>query len=529
MAQYSDERTDAERQRARAARRRAQAQSSGQVRKTGSSSSSETGSPDGQRRSSRVRRSRTAQNQATASAPTSQTREIQRQAIEQGQATALESSLKSGSALSSRRSSAESRTAQAAGQTEQPKTRAKARQKRTRIGTSRKKASQSPVGSTGAVGFESAARPGGSAKRIRDNSSLDPSRIPIIAAILAVAVLLVLAFFLLPRCSRNDDKPTIEPGQQVEVAIPDGAGGTSIAQILVDNGIISSTDEFFAEVQKQNADQSLKSGTYSLITGATASEVVKQLVTGPNSEAAKLTIIEGLTTAKTADVVQEVLGIPAADFLAQAKASNYVSDYEFLANVNDDSLEGFLYPKTYDFSGKEINADTVIRAMLDQYRIEVSKLDWESSEVMISQRYGIDFDDYDMLILASIVEKEAINSDDRTKVASVFLNRLSEGMRLQSDATMSIVTGGAVTADDLKIESPYNSYFNDGLPPTPICNPSLEAIQTTLNPADTNYFYFFIEGDQISEFSETFEGHNEVIEQVRESYASESGDAEESE
>ncbi len=116
------------------------------------------------------------------------------------------------------------------------------------------------------------------------------------------------------------------------------------------------------------------------------------------------------------------------------------------------------------------------------------------------------------LTLASIVEREGLNADQRAHVASVFYNRLAgklDGLRyLNSDATMMYVTGGEVTADDLQSDSPYNTYKHEGLPPTPICSPSLEALKATLEPTDSDDLYFYITQDE-EYFSQTYEEHQQ--------------------
>ena len=118
--------------------------------------------------------------------------------------------------------------------------------------------------------------------------------------------------------------------------------------------------------------------------------------------------------------------------------------------------------------------------------------------------------DYQIITMASIIEREAVTDDDRPLVASVFYNRLRDGMKLQSDATMGYVTGGEVTADDLKTDSPYNTYLYGGLPPTPICSPSSASIAAALSPSSTDYYYFFI-SDTVHQFSETYEEHQQAI------------------
>lgn len=338
--------------------------------------------------------------------------------------------------------------------------------------------------------------------------------------LVAVAVVAAIGFVVVPRfLGAGHEGKTVEAGKTVTVNIPEGSGGSAIAQKLYDAGVISDKEAFATEVKRQEADSKLKSGTYVFVTGGDVAEVVSRLVTGPNSNKGTVTVAEGLTVKKTAKVVSESLGISTEDFLAQAKASNYSAQYVFLANAQNDSLEGFLYPTKYDFgSEKNVTADTVIKAMLDKYQSEVASLDFASAEATIKSQYGVTMSDYDIIKLASIIEREAISEDDRGKVASVFYNRLKAGMPLQSDATMSYVTGGEVTADDLKTQSPYNTYLNKGLPPTPICTPSLASIKAALAPDTTDYMYFLIieKGDYSNHtFSTTYEDHQKAIEKAK--------------
>ncbi|MFC2706475.1 MAG: endolytic transglycosylase MltG [Olsenella profusa] len=301
----------------------------------------------------------------------------------------------------------------------------------------------------------------------------------------------------------------VTPGQVVTVTIPDGSGTQDIADILFEGGIIAKRSDFTGEVKRQDAGASMKSGTYDIVTGANVADIVRLLVSGPNSNAKKLTVPEGLTVSQTATAVQTALGISTDDFLAQAKASNYVDDYPFLSSAQNDSLEGFLYPKTYDLSATDGSADAVIRAMLDQYRSEVMSLDLASAETGIESAYGITMSDYDIINMASIIEKEAHSDDDRPKMASVMCNRMKAGMRLQSDVTIMYVTGREPTKDDLASQSPYNTYVSQGLPPTPICSPSMASIKAAMAPASTNYLYWYWNGSE-TVFSETFEQHQQA-------------------
>lgn len=336
----------------------------------------------------------------------------------------------------------------------------------------------------------------------------------IIGTVVAVVVLAVIAFFAVPAVKGllGGEDASVTAGQQVTVTIPDGASGDTIASILSENHIVENPKDYYAAVKKLNADMSLQPGKYSFTTLMDATKVVQQLIEGPNAGSDALTVPEGLTVDQVADRVAQAYGsISKNDFLNQAKASNYVNDYPFLKGAANDSLEGFLFPKTYSL-GKKPSADDVIRAMLDQFNTEYKSLDFAGCEAKIKERYGVGMSDYDIINLASIVEREGLNADQRAHVASVFYNRLAgklDGLRyLNSDATMMYVTGGEVTAADLQSDSPYNTYKHEGLPPTPICSPSLEALKATLEPTDSDDLYFYITQDE-EYFSQTYEEHQQ--------------------
>ena len=368
-----------------------------------------------------------------------------------------------------------------------------------------------------ATGMQSLATPRTRSQRAASARGGHSRKGPVLAALIVLVAIVVAGVVFVPRLLKKPSQGDLpNQGMQVEVVIDDGSGAIAIGSKLKDAGVIASSDDFVAEVRKQGADSSLKSGAYMFTVGQSFDSIIDQLVSGPNSTSGAFTIPEGLTVSQAAAVVSQTFSsISSDDFLAQAKVSNYVADYPFLADAQDDSLEGFLCPKTYNFSGKSnVTADDVIRAMLDQYKSDVMSLDFDSAKSLIKDRYGIDMSDYDFLKLASVIEREAVTDSQRPKVSSTFYNRLKIGMPLQSDATMMYVTGGEVTADDLKQESPYNTYLNNGLTPTPICSPSIDSIKAALSPDETDYLYFYI--TQTDEwFSATYDEHLQAIEANR--------------
>lgn len=392
-----------------------------------------------------------------------------------------------------------------------------------------RRAGASAPGSTGAIGgttshvsarTAAATRRAGAQGRGRrrggNGRGTGPKGVTVIVAVLAGVAAFVALFFalVLPRLTKGSDSggTQVVAGQEVEVTIPDGSTTAGIASILKDAGVISDASSFLQEVQKQNVEQKLKSGTYSLLTGSSDANVINQLMAGPNSTASTLQVPEGYTVAQIASLVEEKFGISSSDFIAQAKASNYVADYPFLSEAANDSLEGFLFPKTYDFAGQTVTADSVIRAMLTQYQTEIATLDLDTARQRLEARYGTSFTNYDVLTMASIIEKEALTDDDRTLISSVFYNRIAASMPLQSDATLAYTLGREVTADDLTQDDPYNTYTNMGLTPTPICNPGLASLTAAANPQDTSYYYFYITSS-VHAFSETYEEHQQIIAQ----------------
>lgn len=337
--------------------------------------------------------------------------------------------------------------------------------------------------------------------------SVEPTRKPKTWLIVALIALVVVAgggiAFGVSRCSQA---PTAASGTIVKVTIDEGSPTVTIADKLVEAGVIGNSRQFVRRVEERDVSASLKPGKYEFTGGSDMDTVIDLLVAGPNATEGMLTVAEGLTLAETAKSVEDQLGIPASTFEGAAKAKNYVGIHPFLADVGDGTLEGYLFPKTYDFRTTEATTDAVIRAMLDQFESETAGIDFEAGRAAINASYGLNLSNYDVVKLASVVECEALTNEQRPKVASVFLNRLKAGMKLESDATIAYVTGGTDARSDRNVESPYNSYMNAGLPPTAVCSPSAESIKAVLAPASTDYLYFWIT-NSAEKFSTTYEEH----------------------
>lgn len=349
--------------------------------------------------------------------------------------------------------------------------------------------------------------------RTYDTSAIMPKHDPkpaIFVAVLIVIVLAVGGFFLFRSCT-----PAVEllpAGQSVEVTIEEGESASSIGDALVAARLVASSQDFVNEVNRLEAASSLIPGTYTFQGGSTPEQLVQTIMAGPAFVGDKLAVPEDITRQALASLVEEATAgrVTAQAFLdASADASAYAADYPFLETAGSNSLEGFLFPKTYGVT-EDMDAAAIVRMMLDQFSAETANLSWEYPE---SQGLNL----YQAVTLASIVAKES--SDDaevRAHVAGVFYNRLaSDRPYLESDATTAYVVGHDPTGEEVHADDPYSTYTNEGLPPTPICSPGLASLEAVCAPLETSdMFFYFIPGDDGSVqhfFSETYEQHQQVI------------------
>jgi UPF0755 protein len=337
---------------------------------------------------------------------------------------------------------------------------------------------------------------------IQDPRHSKRKTVVIVVPILIVLVLLVAAATF--TYNQFFAEPDVEPGLTVSTLIPEGSSTADIAKILKKSNVIKDESGFIKQVQSQQADASLKPGNYKLYTLMNTDELIELLIAGPVPTGTKLTIAEGLTIEQTAAAVAQACGIDAQEFINLAySADQYAGRYPFLNEVYNNSMEGFLYPKTYSVP-LGAGADTVIRMLLDQYALETSNLD-----LSYATEHNLTL--FDVVIIASLIEKETLATSERELVAAVIYNRLHEGMRLQIDATVVYALGPTYDGHplynyDLEIDSPYNTYIVDQLPAGPICSPRIESIQAAAHPASTDYLYYVLTSlDGFHSFSNNFE------------------------
>ena len=287
------------------------------------------------------------------------------------------------------------------------------------------------------------------------------------------------------------------------VKIPKGATAKSISQILYENGVIKSRTLFRFYTRYQNFEKNLSFGKYLFKGKYTIADVIKTLKKG-SVDLTRVTIKEGL-------MLEEALSV-----IAKSTSSDYETlvklayDKDFVKQITHfslPSLEGFIYPETYHF-GKEFGEREILTAIVDFFYSQVALLNF-------GKQKKLSF--YEVLTLASIVEKETTLESEKPIVASVYLNRIDIGQKLQADPTIIYllrkmgIKRKRVFYKDLKRSSPYNTYLNKGLPPTPIASPRVSSISAVLTPATTRFFFFVAAGDGSHIFAKTFAEHRKNI------------------
>jgi len=295
--------------------------------------------------------------------------------------------------------------------------------------------------------------------------------------------------------------------EPVHVFIGDGESASQIAEKLHQNGVITSATLFRFLSWLQGKQGDFKPGSYIFYTGMHYGEVFAMLEEGPNYRI-RLTIPEGLTVEQTAVKVSQSMSVPEEDFLAAASSGDY--EVDLIPPENQDNLEGFLFPKTYELEAYG-PAREVVEVLLAQFEAETANLDWGKAGELGVSPYGA-------VIVASLIEREAVLAEERPLVAAVIYNRLNKDMLLQIDATVQYALPewkDVLTYDDLETPSPYNTYLHKGLPPAPICSPGLASIEAALSPADVDYLYYVATGDGGHFFTADYDEFLRVKEEVQ--------------
>jgi UPF0755 protein len=276
------------------------------------------------------------------------------------------------------------------------------------------------------------------------------------------------------------------PTRAVTVDVPKGATASDVADLLEGAGVVRSGLAFRIAARFRGFSSEIQAGRYALRTNMSVSEVLRALERGPTAvDVVEVTFPEGLEVRDVAEVASDTLGVGTSGFVHRATSGGYALP-PYLPEGSE-TVEGFLFPKTYDFPSNA-SADQVITRLLGQFETEVEALPWGRARTL-----GVS--PYEVVVIASMIEREARLEHERAKIASVIYNRLEIGMVLGIDATIRYIDpdpSDGLTESDLQIDSPYNTRINPGLPPTPIASPGLASIEAALGPADTDYLFYLL-------------------------------------
>jgi UPF0755 protein len=323
-----------------------------------------------------------------------------------------------------------------------------------------------------------------------------------IIMIMSIAVLCIFIYFYRIPHQSSDFK-----GQTKYLFVRKGESINDIAQNLFQIGAISSKSNFVFFAKAFRKANHIKIGRYAIKPNNSIANILGGIVRG-ESVPYDITIPEGLTIAQVANILESEVEIDPREF------HEAVCDQRFLDSlkISARNLEGYLAPSTYNVYFSE-NPRRVVSRMTSHFFESLP-----DSFSIKACRLGLTVNQ--AVTLASLVEKEARLDDERNLIAAVYLNRLRKGMKLDCDPTVIYAMGGLsrpLVRADLDFDSPYNTYLNLGLPPGPISNPGVKALEAAVNPASVGYLYFVAKGDGSHVFSYTLDDHNNAIYRIKRS------------
>ena len=309
--------------------------------------------------------------------------------------------------------------------------------------------------------------------------------------------------------AQNDE--VANPGVEVTIEIPPGSSAESIAELLVDQGVVASVSDFETAVRAAGAENQLRAGTFDVVTGMPIGDLVEVLSADPGAQVFRVTIVEGRRVSEIIAQLAAESGLPLGDFQSALTSGAVTTTIrEMPAEPTVRHWEGLLFPDTYEFSRAATAVDMLSR-LASTMETRVGSVDWSRVE---DAGYSV----YDGVIIASLIEAEVRVADERPIVSSVIWNRLESGEVLGIDATILYALGTRDAAEiDVELDSPYNTRVMGGLPPTPIAAPGLAALEAAANPAETDFFFYVLsDPNGTHTFTRTIEEHNAAVAQARE-------------
>ncbi len=328
------------------------------------------------------------------------------------------------------------------------------------------------------------------------------------AIAVVAAVLLGAGLFLAFGTSHTIERSDRDAGENIYMVVKPGTTASEISDRLMQLGVIDSRLRFWWLMKLQGDASKFKTGTYAFTPHMDEQAVLDKLVAG-DTTVVKFTIPEGFGIKEIAKRLADEGLVDEQEFLAEAKD---FAPYDYMKKRPDVryAAEGYLFPDTYVIHS-DVSAEGIMKMMAEDF-------DTRLTPALRQQAAAKGLSIHDLITLASLVEKEARYDEDRPIIAQVFFKRLQMGMPLQSDTTLQYLMAGPkedVSIEDTKIDSPYNTYQHEGLPPGPIASPGMKSILAVLNPANTDYLYFVADRQGHNHYSQTYDEHLAIVEQVR--------------
>ncbi len=289
------------------------------------------------------------------------------------------------------------------------------------------------------------------------------------------------------------------------IHIQTGMSARSIGELLENRGLIRNARFFEWTVRWQGLAHKLEAGTYRLDGTKSTLGVAMELLKAP-VKVQRITLPEGLTRETIAGLLQLHTSLDSSRFTELTEDAAFIHQL----GIKAPTLEGYLFPETYFFDEKTTEKDAIERMVGEFHKVFADSLYLRLNALHLTL--------HQVVTLASIVEREAVVSEERPVISQVFQKRLKLNRMLESCATVEYALGvhkKRLTRDDLKVKSPFNTYLHRGLPPGPIGNPGKSSIQATLYPADTDYLYFVARGDGRHVFSHTHAEHERAKRAIR--------------
>lgn len=289
--------------------------------------------------------------------------------------------------------------------------------------------------------------------------------------------------------------------------LPAGTGRAGLNVLLKKEKIVANTAPLFILFKIKPKLSHIKAGTYLLTPNMTIEDMLMLLNQGKEYQF-DIRFVEGTQFKEWLAIMSK------ADFLKQTLKDKTEKEIaEILGITDSDSIEGWLSPDTYSYTAHSTDVMLLQRAH-KKMKATVEKI-WNERDANLPYKSP-----YEMLIMASIIEKETSLAEERPLIASVFINRLKKGMRLQTDPTVIYGMGdkynNQLTLKDIKTPTPYNTYTINGLPPTPIAMPSNASIIAAAHPAETNYIFFVATGNGGHKFTTQLRDHNKAVQEYKE-------------